>query len=125
MTGPQVALHVEYVGRRTDVLVVERAGRASACPLVGRAVVTLTSAGTTGCSAEPVPSAWPGAPEYGCSDTGCVVLALFREDGSGRLRRTTWRRLPVDTTSDGVAVLVDAEPLQSEGAGWLRVAAAP
>ncbi len=109
---------------RAEVLLVERAGRTTACPLPAAAVaLTVTPGGTTGCDGAPLPDDWPVGTGRDCRDTSCLVLATFRADDEGRLRRTTWRRLPVAPTAAGVALLADGAPLRSSSSGWLRVGA--
>lgn len=119
--GPEVDLAVRLVGRTADVLVVERAGRTTACALTRRVPLSLTPTGTTGCDTAPVPAGWPRNTARRCADTSCLVLAVYREDARGDLRRRGWRQLPVRTAADGVAVVVDAALVESSGTGWLRV----
>ena len=123
LEGPELPLSVQLVGRRSDVLVVERAGKTTACRLGATVPLTLTPTGTTGCDEEAVPPRWARDYSRHCADTSCLVLASFREDDGGKMRLRGWRRLPVDTTLESVAVLADGRPVATEGAGWLRVAA--
>ncbi len=123
--GPQVELAVSPTDPRPAVLVVERAGRATACALLPGTPVTLTPTGTTGCDTAPVPRGWPRNTARRCSDTTCLVLAFYRPDDSGDLRRRGWRQLQVDTTPAGVAVVVDGALRESRGRGWLRVEPRP
>ena len=121
LAGPEVALQVSLAGRRSDVLVVERAGQATACEL-GRGVrVTVTPTGTTGCTGVAVPERWTSSAFRRCPDTSCVGLGIFREDGDGRLNRQAWRQLPVQTDAGGVALLADGEQLDGQGGGWVGV----
>ncbi|HEU0104096.1 MAG TPA: hypothetical protein VFR07_17410, partial [Mycobacteriales bacterium] len=85
--GATLALSVSLVDRSADVLVVERAGRATACALLPAVAVTLTPTGTTGCDTAPVPAGWPRNTARRCADTSCVVFAVYRRDDSGDLRR--------------------------------------
>jgi hypothetical protein len=120
--APEVPLAPELVGRAKpgDVLVVERGGRTSACPLAGARVV-VTSDGTTGCDGAPVPEKWTKLTYRRCPDTSCLVLAIYRRSSSGEIGRVGWRLLPVRSTPTAVAMLVDAEPLEQSGNGWVRV----
>ncbi len=120
--GPQVALDVGLVGRSADVLVVERAGRTTACPLLPHVAVTLTPTGATGCDSVPVPVGWSRNTARRCPDTSCLSFAVYRYDGAGDLRRRGWRQLQVATGPDGVATVVDGAPREARGDGWLRVA---
>ena len=122
VAGPVLQLDVSLVGRRADVLVVMRAGRATACRLAAYVPVTVTPGGYAGCDEEPVPSRWITDYSRHCPDASCLVVATFREDDEGRMRRRGWRRLPVDTSTGSVALLADGEPLKVEGDGWIRVA---
>ena len=119
--GPTVPLDVTLVDRTADVLVVERAGRTTACPLVPHVQVVLTPTGTTGCDSAQVPRGWPLNTARRCPDTSCVVLVVYRADASGDLRRRNWRQLQVATTAEGVATVVDAAEREAAGDGWLRV----
>ena len=119
--GAVLPLDVELVGRTADVLVVERAGRATACPLTAQVRVTLTPTGTAGCDSAPVPRGWPLNTARHCADTSCLVLAVYRRDSSGELRRRNWRQLQVDTDPGRVATVVDGEQLEARGDGWIRI----
>lgn len=119
--GPTLALQVTLVERAGDVLVVERAGRATACPLRVQVPVTLTPTGTTGCDSSPVPPGWPLNTSRRCPDTSCLVFAVYVRDSRGRLRRREWRQLQVATGPATVATVVDGRRLESGGNGWLRV----
>ena len=122
--GPEVTLAPRLVGERGDVLVVERGGRTTACPLAGSRVV-VTPGGTAGCEGTPVPEKWTKLVYQRCPDTTCLVLAVFRRSDSGSsLGRVAWRRMPVETSVGGVALLVDGDPVETAGSGWLRVAEA-
>jgi len=121
--GPSVALDVSLVGRRADVLVVMRAGRATACRLAAQVPLEVTPEGYTGCDEEPLPVRWLRDYERQCQDASCLVVSTFREGDDGRMRRRGWRRLPVDTTASGVAVLTDGAVVESQASGWIRVAA--
>lgn len=120
--GPSVELAVTLLDRSGGVLVVERAGRTTACALTPRVPVTLTPTGTTGCEGAAVPRDWLRAnPARRCRDTSCLVLAVFRSDDSDGLRRRAWRLLRVDTGPDSVATVLDGQQRESSGFGWLRV----
>ena len=121
--GPTAALDVSLVDRRADVLVVMRAGRATACRMAAQVPVVLTPTGFTGCDEEPVPARWATDYARQCQDTSCLVVSTFREGDDGRMRRRGWRRLPVETGPAGVAVLTDGPVVQSQASGWIRVAA--
>lgn len=121
VAGPRVELEVTLVDRQADVLVVERNGRATACRLRPATAVTLTPTGTAGCDSAPVPPGWPRNHARRCPDTTCLVLAVYKRDDAGDLRRRNWRQLPVDTGSGQVATVVDGEPVETSGDGWLRV----
>ena len=119
LEGPEVGLRVALAGRRSDVLVVERDGRATACDLVHGVDMAVTPTGSTGCTGVPVPERWTESPFRHCPDTSCVALGIFREDGSGVLRRQAWRQLPVQTGPDRVALLADGRQLTAVGDGWV------
>ena len=123
LEGPAVGLEVALVDRSADVLVVERAGRTTACPLLAQVAVTLTPTGTLGCDTATVPAGWPPGTARRCPDTTCLVLAVYRRDAKGELRRRGWRQLQVAATPGGVATVVDGVPVTSRGNGWLRVRA--
>jgi hypothetical protein len=122
LESSEIPLEVRLVERDADVLVVERAGRTTACALPpGRAVpIVLTPQGHRGCEGQPVPARWERDVTRHCPDDSCVAIAAFRRR-SGQLRRVVWRKLPVDTSAGTVALLVDGEPLEWSGNGWLRV----
>lgn len=119
--GPSIDLEVTLVDRTADVLVVERNGRATACPLGPRIAVTLTTTGTSGCDTAPVPRGWPLNTARRCRDTSCLVFAVYKRDARDDLRRRGWRQLQVATRPDGVATVVDGDQLEASGDGWLRV----
>lgn len=123
VAGPAVDLDVTLIDRTADVLVVERNGLATACPLVPHVAVTLTSTGTSGCDTAPVPAGWPLNVARRCPDTACLVFAVYLEDSHGDLRRRGWRQLQVAPVPGGVATVVDGEQLEARGDGWLRVTA--
>ncbi len=122
---PAVDLEVTLVDSKADVLVVERAGRSTACRLVPRVAVTLTPAGTTGCDTSPVPRGWTGSTSRRCPDASCLVLAVYKRDTQGVLRRRNWRQLQVATRPGGVATVLDGAQLAASGDGWLRVTPRP
>ncbi len=115
LAGPAVPLEVSLVGRPADVLVVERAGRTTACALVGAVPVAVTAVGVTGCDSAPVPRGWPLNTARRCPDTSCLVLAVYRADSSGDLRRRGWRQLAVDTAGRAVALVADGALRESAG----------
>ena len=119
--APVVPLDVSLVGRSADVLVVERAGRTTACALVPHVPLALTPTGVTGCDDVPAPAAWLRTTSRRCADTSCLVLAVYRADGEGDLHRRAWRQLQVTGADGGVATVVDGEPRAVRGNGWLRV----
>lgn len=122
VAGAAVELAVTLVDDRTaDVLVVERAGRATACAFRPRVAVTVTPTGTSGCDDRAVPPGWPRNTSRRCPDLTCLVLVPYREDGNGDLRRRGWRQLQVATSDATVALVVDAELRESSGDGWVRV----
>jgi hypothetical protein len=122
--APVVPLRVSITERRANVLVVERAGRASACALRSAepVAVRLTPTGAEGCDGVAVPSKWAQAVGRHCPDTACVSFAVYRIEAGGGQARLTWRLLPVESSTVGVALLVDDEVVASGGHGWLRVA---
>jgi hypothetical protein len=122
----QVALDVRLVRKRGDVLVVERAGRSTACALPYDQLVrlTLTPTGAEGCDGRGVPVEWGKQVYRRCPDASCVALAVYKRADDGGSDRIAWRRLPVQTTSRGVALLADGAVVASSGQGWLRVASA-
>ena len=121
LEGPEVPVRVSLAGRRSDVLVVERDGRATACDLFRGVDIAVTPTGSTGCTGVPVPAKWTDNPFRHCPDTSCVALAVFREDGSGLLRRQAWRQLPVANGPGTVALLADGRQLEGVGSGWVSV----
>jgi hypothetical protein len=121
LAGPQVAVRVSLAGRRSDVLVVERDGRATACDLVRGIDLVVTPTGAEGCTGVPVPRRWTQSPFRHCPDLTCVSLGVFREDGNGELLRQAWRQVPVATEPSTVALLADGDQLAGEGDGWVSV----
>lgn len=119
VAGPQLALQVGLVGRTGEVLVVERGGRTSACPVGGPVSVVLTAVDLFGCAGAPVPASWYRMASRRCPDTSCVSFTVYGRTTAGALKRFAWRRLPV---GPGPALLVDGEPVETSGGGWLRVA---
>ena len=119
LEGPEVALRVSLAGRRSDVLVVERDGRSTACDLFRGVDITVTPEGTTGCTGVPVPERWTENAFRHCPDRSCVSLAVFREDSVGELGRQAWRQLPVQTSPGSVALLADGRQLGGTGDGWV------
>lgn len=120
--APQVALDVGLVGREEEVLIVERAGRTSACAATATVRVVLTAEGVSGCQGAPVPASWYRMDSRRCPDTSCVSFTVYGRTPAGALKRFAWRRPQV---APGPALLVDGEVVESAGAGWLRVAQAP
>jgi hypothetical protein len=123
--GPEVGLRIRRTGfGPNEILVVSRAGHASACRQ-GRAGVTLrlTGAGVTGCRGEAVPPTWARQPYRNCADTSCLIISTFTRLAPGVWREGGWRRLPVDSSSGSVRLLTDGPPVRSARAGWISVRA--
>jgi hypothetical protein len=131
----ELDVRVSILQRHADVLVVERGGHTRACalahdspdrsePSVGTATIRITTTDVLGCDDAPVPAKWQRQTSQRCTDTSCVMLAVFRVDHSGATSRLTLRMLPVSTTGTSVAMLEDATVVASSGDGWLRVSAA-
>lgn len=137
-SGAQVRLVVDRVGTGGageggglargalggDLLVVERAGRPSACRLaLGIASVTVTPDAVLGCAGAAVPTSYLRDPTRRCADAGCVTLAFYRPGGRDGQTRVQWRRLPVATDGGQVALLTDGATVAEAGRGWVSVVA--
>jgi len=79
------------VDRPAVDLQVSLVRRSTACALDAPAAVVLTATGTTGCDTAPVSAGWTGKTARRCPDTSCLVLAAYRRDAHGDLRRRAWR----------------------------------
>jgi hypothetical protein len=120
----ELPVDVRVVGRRADVLVVERGGRSTACALGDQPVrVIATLTGHRGCDGVAVPARWTRDTSRRCLDTSCISVTAYRRT-SGELQRLIWRRLPVQTSASTVAMLVDGPQLEAAGRGWLTVSSA-
>ncbi|MEA3215983.1 MAG: hypothetical protein QOJ19_2139 [Acidimicrobiia bacterium] len=117
-------LEARLVKGKGDRLVVERAGQTGVCPLpIGATIhVTLTPSASEGCSGMEAPAKWLAGGHRRCPDTACLALAVYRLNNDGTFSLITWRSLPVRTTANRVALLVDGPVVASSGNGWLRVA---
>ena len=124
LEAAELPIEVRLVGRRADVLVVERGGRTSACALADPPVrVIVTRTGHRGCDGAAVPPRWMRDTSRRCLDTSCISVTVYRRT-SGELQRLIWRRLPVETAANTVAMLVDGPQLEAAGRGWLTVSSA-
>jgi hypothetical protein len=124
LEAAELPIEVRLVGRRADVLVVERDGRTSACAIAGPPVrVTVTRTEHRGCDDADVPPEWMRDTSRRCLDTSCISATVYRRT-SGELERLLWRRLPVETSANTVAMLVDGPQLEAAGRGWLTVSSA-
>jgi hypothetical protein len=120
--GAAVPIEIRLVGRRADLLVVERGGHSTACALTDQPVrVLVTPAAHLGCDGAVVPARWTRDTTRRCLDTSCLSVAVYRTT-SGHLERLIWRRLPVQRSANTVAMLVDGPQIEAAGRGWLIVA---
>jgi hypothetical protein len=122
--GPVVRLRVRRTGFGPgEILVVSRAGRATACRQGRGVTLTLTGTGVTGCAGEQVPAMWARRPYRSCPDASCLIVSSFTRIGPGKWKEGGWRRLPVDGVAGSVRLLTDGAALRSAGAGWISVRA--
>lgn len=131
LSGAAVQIRVALIGGAQDAtLVVSRDGRLSACRMYDSVILTVTAAGVTGCSGEPLPHT-PGKspkddilarlPYRLCTTSDCLSFSTFEVDKKGKPYATGWRREPLAVDGDAVTLLADGTPVVARGGGFLSI----